>query len=227
MLAVLYDIHGNLPALEAVLADAEAKGATRYLLGGDYTLFGGWPVETIDRLKALDDATWIRGNGERWTADPGAAPKPAHGSVRRCRELLGDQIVAEMNQLPTTYEEDGILFCHASPDSDIHSFLPDADPNESDYLYGVTAEQIVFGHTHLPFERTAAGGIELLNPGSVGMPFDGDPRAAYALLADSGAIERRRVQYDHMAAAKRIREVVGEAGDVAANRVEQARFDVS
>ena len=59
----------------------------------------------------------------------------------------------------------------------------------------------MFGHTHLPFERTAAGGIELLNPGSVGMPFDGDRRAAYALLHEDGAVERRRVAYDHARAS--------------------------
>ena len=73
MLALLYDIHGNLPALEAVLEDAGAHGAERYLLGGDYALFGGWPHETVERLRGLN-ADWIRGNGERWTAAPVDAP---------------------------------------------------------------------------------------------------------------------------------------------------------
>ena len=72
MEALVYDVHGNLPALEAVLDDAH--GATSFVLGGDYALFGGWPKETIERLSALPDALWIRGNGERWTADPQAAP---------------------------------------------------------------------------------------------------------------------------------------------------------
>jgi hypothetical protein len=74
VLACLYDVHGNLPALEAVLADAEAAGATRYCLGGDYALFGAWPAETVERLRGLENAMWIRGNGERWTADAAAAP---------------------------------------------------------------------------------------------------------------------------------------------------------
>jgi len=74
VLACLYDVHGNLPALEAVLADAEAAGVTRYWLGGDYALFGAWPAETVERLRGLDNAMWIRGNGERWTREPDAAP---------------------------------------------------------------------------------------------------------------------------------------------------------
>jgi diadenosine tetraphosphatase ApaH/serine/threonine PP2A family protein phosphatase len=223
---VLYDIHGNLPALEAVLEDAEAAGAERYVLGGDYTLFGGWPVETIERLHGLR-ADWIRGNGERWTANPAAAPEPVHGAIRRCHDLLGDQRVQELAALPERHTEDGTLFCHGSPISDVRSFLPDPAPDEAELLAGVTAEQLVFGHTHLPFERKAAGGIELLNPGSVGMPFDGDHRAAYALLRADGATERRRVAYDHERVPARVREVLGADGEGPARRIERARFDVA
>ena len=70
MLGVLYDIHGNLPALDAVLEETQLAGADRYLLGGDYALFGAWPAETVARLRELD-ATWIRGNVDRWVDDPG------------------------------------------------------------------------------------------------------------------------------------------------------------
>ena len=73
-IALLYDIHGNLPALEAVLEDAGAAGAERFVLGGDYALFGPWPRESVERLRELD-ADWIRGNGERWTAHPSDAPQ--------------------------------------------------------------------------------------------------------------------------------------------------------
>ena len=69
MLALLYDIHGNLPALEAVLEDAEGAGADRFILGGDYAAFGAWPAETVERLRGLD-ARWLRGNVDRWTVDP-------------------------------------------------------------------------------------------------------------------------------------------------------------
>jgi len=87
--------------------------------------------------------------------------------------------------------------------------------------------RIVFGHTHLPFRRKA-GAVELVNPGSVGMPFDGDPRAAYALVHPDGSIERRRVAYDHMASARRVREAFGGADwtETVAKRIELSRMDV-
>ena len=81
MIGLLYDIHGNLPALTAVLADATDQGADSYLLGGDYALFGGWPAETVVRLRELDAVAWIRGNGERWTAHPGDAPEAVHEPI--------------------------------------------------------------------------------------------------------------------------------------------------
>jgi predicted phosphodiesterase len=85
----------------------------------------------------------------------------------------------------------------------------------------------VFGHTHLQFRReVAGGGIELVNPGSVGIPLDGDHRAGYALLAPDGTLELRRVEYDWQASASAIRELLGEAGEIPARRIEQARFDV-
>src|SRR2546421_5375015 len=100
MVAILYDVHGNLPALEAVLADAEAAGAERFVLGGDYALFGAWPAETVERLRELD-AEWIRGNGERWTAHPNAAPddEVVQGAIAYCREQLGDTVAGELAAL--------------------------------------------------------------------------------------------------------------------------------
>jgi len=68
MRALIYDVHGNVLALEAVLEDVHAAGANRFLLGGDYGLFGPWPEETVATLRGLPDATWIRGNVDRWTA---------------------------------------------------------------------------------------------------------------------------------------------------------------
>src|SRR5438309_1843136 len=72
--ALLYDVHGNLPALEAVLGDAREAGVSSFVLGGDYALFGAWPEEAVDALQQLPDATWIRGNVDRWTAAPADAP---------------------------------------------------------------------------------------------------------------------------------------------------------
>ena len=208
VLAVLYDIHGNLPALEAVLADAHRRGAGRFLLGGDYATFGAWPAQTLARLHELQDATWIRGNWERWQADPAAIPDfaPA-GAGEAAVAALGAEAVMKLAALPQCITLDGHVFCHASPGSDVESFLPDPQPGDAGLLAGVEAKRVVFGHTHIQFRRTTDDGIELINPGSVGLPFDGDQRAAYATFAPDGTIELLRVVYDveHAIAALRER----------------------
>ncbi len=228
MLAVLYDVHGNLPALEAVLADAEQAGAGRFLLGGDYALFGPWPEETVARLHELD-ATWIRGNGERWTALPDDAPddEVVQGAIGASRDVLGDEIVDQLAALPEQYARDSTRYCHASPVSDVRSFLPEPAEGERELLAGVDEDRLVFGHTHLQFRRSSAsGGIELVNPGSVGMPFDGDPRAGYALIGDDGEIELRRVAYEHERSAEAVRERFPGFGETVARRIEQAALSV-
>jgi predicted phosphodiesterase len=225
VLALLYDVHGNLPALEAVLDDAAGRGAQGFLLGGDYALMGAWPLESVERLRELD-AVWIRGNVDRWTAAPDEAPAEVQGAIARCRELLGEDLVAELAALPESHTEEGVLFCHGSPVSDVRSFAPEPGEEDAELLLGVEARRVVFGHTHVAFMREGPGGVELLNPGSVGIPLDGDHRAAYALVAGDGTVEQRRVAYDHAASAAAVRERLGEAGEVAARRIEQARFDV-
>jgi diadenosine tetraphosphatase ApaH/serine/threonine PP2A family protein phosphatase len=227
MLALLYDVHANLPALEAVLADADDSGADRFLLGGDYAVFGAWPVQTVERLRELD-ATWIRGNVDRWAAQPDddEIPDPIRGAVARCAELLGAQAVAELAALPAQLVVDGVRYCHASPLSDMRGFSPAPDASDSELLAGAGERRVVFGHTHVQFSRTTDEGVELLNPGSVGIPLDGDHRAAYALVANDGTIAMRRVAYDFQASADAIREVLGEPGEIPARRIERARFDV-
>jgi len=221
---LLYDIHGNLPALERVLADARTEGVERFVLGGDYALFGAWPVEVVELLRELD-AVWIRGNGERWTAAPEEAPDPVKGAVARCAELLGEDLVRDLAMLPETYARGDTLFCHGSPQSDVRSFLPEPAEDEGELLEGVQSARLVFGHTHLAFARLGSKGAELVNPGSVGMPFDGDRRAAWALLRDDGTVEHRRVSYDHVAAAAAVRQRLGEAGEAPARRIERASAD--
>ena len=221
VLALLYDIHGNLPALEAVLADVGAGG--EFLLGGDYATAGAWPRETVERLKELDDATWIRGNADRWLVDRHDAPEPIDGIAERTAEVLGEEISAELAQLPELTEVDGTLYCHASPRSDMQSFGAEPGPLDSELLEGVQATRVVFGHTHVQFQRAGSSDIELLNPGSVGMPWDGDHRAAYAVI-DGGRVDCRRVEYDWEASVAAVRERVGE---LPARRMELARFDVS
>jgi diadenosine tetraphosphatase ApaH/serine/threonine PP2A family protein phosphatase len=219
VLGLLYDVHGNLPALEAVLEDCPAD---RFLLGGDYASFGAWPVETVERLRELD-AEWIRGNVDRWLVDAPDAPDMMQPLIRRSREMLGEELCTELAALPESATHGGTLYCHASPLSDMDSFYPEPHDSDAERLMGVEAERVVFGHTHLQFRREGPGGVELVNPGSVGMPLDGDHRAAYALLDDDGRVELRRVEYDWRESVRNVREKVG---DLPADRIEQARFDV-
>jgi diadenosine tetraphosphatase ApaH/serine/threonine PP2A family protein phosphatase len=227
--ALLYDVHGNLPALDAVLADARAAGVDRWVLGGDYALFGGWPRETVERLRELSPAVWIRGNGERWTADPASAPENpvVPGAVAAAREALGDDLVDDLASLPFSCTVGSTLVCHGSPLSDVRSFMPEPTEDERELLDGAGAPRVLFGHTHLPFaRRSAVADVELVNPGSVGLPFDGDTRAAYAIARDDGSIEHRRVAYDHGSSSAKLRDFGAAWADVVARRIERATMDV-
>ncbi|WP_354701354.1 NinI-like serine-threonine phosphatase [Paraconexibacter sp. AEG42_29] len=201
MLAVLYDLHGNIPALDAVLEDAQAAGADRYLLGGDYAGFGAWPRETVRRLEALPDATWIAGNHERWLGGDrhDAPPGPLVGPATEAQQAaLDSDVTARLSGLPPTARIGDTLFCHASPHSDMASFGPNPEPEDRERLGTLDAgvARVVFGHTHVQLRRRGPEGVELVNPGSVGLPFDGDPRAAYARIADDGTVTLHRVDYD-------------------------------
>jgi putative phosphoesterase len=202
-IGLLYDVHGNLPALEAVLGDAEAVEIDRWILGGDYASFGAWPTEVVQRLKTLVGATWIRGNWDRWQAGREhdfPYDERLRAGLAAVREALPPDLIAELGSLPETHQGRDTLFCHGAPHSDMDSFLPDPEAADEERLAGVDAQRVVFGHTHLAFTRDHDG-ITLVNPGSVGMPFDGDTRAAWAVLHPDGRLEFRRVGYDVEAAA--------------------------
>ena len=216
MLAVLYDIHGNLPALEAVLADAENAGADRFLLGGDYGTPSPWPHETLARLRELPRATWIRGNGERWLREQPELSLVLH-AYAQFEGVLADAEVDWLYGLPVEAELDGILYVHGSPVSDVESFAPQPQDGEERLLGGVRDRTIVFGHSHQQFRRPGPDGTDLLNPGSVGMPLDGDVRAAWATW--DGDFAFRRTQYDVERAAAAYRAMGGELGEFAANRI--------
>jgi putative phosphoesterase len=227
-LAVLYDVHGNLPALEVVLEDARAAGADGFVLGGDYALFGAWPAETVERLRQLD-GRWIRGNTDRWLTDDSDAPASplVERSLRHCRDALGEATCRQLAAEPATALLGDTLVCHASPRSDIASFTPEPSETDDELLDDGDPAVIVFGHTHLQFRRQA-GGRTLVNPGSVGMPFDGDQRAAYALWNGSGDFELRRVEYDSGAYAKSLEErlgpTLGDLVETLVRRIDQAAF---
>jgi diadenosine tetraphosphatase ApaH/serine/threonine PP2A family protein phosphatase len=220
--ALLYDIHGNLAALESVLIDAEQAGATSYLLGGDYAAFGPWPRETTELLNTLPAVARIRGNVERWLCEEPEVPENAQQLVtfamNAARESLGADLVAQLYALPERAELDGMLICHGSPRSDIESFAPDAQAGEEKMLAGEAQRTIVFGHSHQQFRRPGPNGTQLVNPGSVGAPLDHDPRAAWALY-ESGEIHLRRTAYDIARAAAKMRSY-GKWADPIVHRIE-------
>ena len=114
-----------------------------------------------------------------------------------------------------------MLYVHGSPLSDVESFAAEPQPREERMLAGVRDRTVVFGHSHLQFRRPGPNGTELLNPGSVGMPLDGDTRGAYALRREDGEFEFRRVAYDVERAAAAWRALGGSFGQMAAQRVER------
>jgi len=218
VLALLYDIHGSLPALDAVLADAEAAGADAYLLGGDFGAWGPHPRECVERLRGLPRTTWIRGNGERWTREPPLdRPEVAEAIVGRASGYGTDE--GWLYSLQAQVELDGVLYCHGSPLSDVESFPAEPGADDERMLDGVRDSTVVFGHSHLQFRRPGPNGTTLLNPGSVGMPLDGDARAAYALRRDDGEFEFRRVEYDVERAAQAYEALGSDFGKFGAARI--------
>jgi putative phosphoesterase len=198
--AVLADIHGNLPALEAVLEEVAAADVDRIVLLGDIAL-GPLPTETLDLLVSLGDrAVWVHGNCEReMVADFEAGGEAAGLMDRRHRDLL--------DGLPLTVSLDveGLgrtLFCHATPRRDDEFVLVDSPLSQWEAaLAGFAESTVVCGHTHMPFDRLVDG-TRVVNPGSVGMAY-GPPGAYWALLGRDVVL--RRTPYDAQAAARRIR----------------------
>jgi diadenosine tetraphosphatase ApaH/serine/threonine PP2A family protein phosphatase len=218
VLAVLYDIHGNLVALEEVLKDAESAGADAYLLGGDFASWSPWPRETLDRLRALPQTTWIRGNGERWLRDPPLDRPEVLETLREMDSGVGTD-EGWLFSLQTQCDIDGVLYVHGSPLSDVESFTAEPGKDDERLLAGVRDATVVFGHSHLQFRRPGPNGTTLINPGSVGMPLDGDVRAAYALRHDDGELEFRRVEYDVGRAARAWESLSGQFATFAAQRI--------
>jgi len=218
--ALLYDIHGNLPALEAVLADADGEGTDSWLLGGDFAAYSPWPTETLARLRALPNATWIRGNGERWLREPPTDRPEVMQALAQADSGLGTED-GWLYSLQTQLELDGVLYVHGSPLSDVESFAPEPEEGEERMLLDVRDRTVVFGHSHQQFRRPGPNGTELLNPGSVGMPLDGDVRAGWAVRLDDGSFEFRRTEYDVERAVAGWRSLPGPFADMAAQRVER------
>ncbi|SFW89042.1 metallophosphoesterase family protein [Amycolatopsis australiensis] len=199
--AVLSDIHGVLPALEAVLAEPDVAAADRIVLLGDM-LAGPMPVATLERLLALGPrAVWVRGNADRELAASARGtgtfvPDPIFPWAAR---QLRPADLPVLDALPLTVTIGDVLFCHATPRDDTEIVLVDSPLERwAEVLGGVSAATVVCGHTHMPFVRLADR-RRIVNPGSVGMPY-GSPGAHWALLG--AGVELRRTEYDAEAACR-------------------------
>jgi predicted phosphodiesterase len=221
--AALYDIHGNLPALDAVLDEVRHIGVDRIVVGGD-VLPGPMPRETMARLLALEIPTqFIYGNGELavlaqltatepgevtyWgTASGAPLPEPFREMIRwNARQVADRRDVLASWPLTTTLDIDGVgtvLFCHATPRNETEIFTKRTSEERLVPVFaGADASVVVCGHTHMQFDRTV-GRLRVVNAGSVGMPF-GTTGADWLLLGPR--IELRKTSYDLAAAADRFR----------------------
>ncbi|MFU8873887.1 metallophosphoesterase family protein [Micromonospora sp. SL4-19] len=206
--AVLSDIHGVLPALEAVLAEPDVADADLIVLTGDIAA-GPQPVEVLDLLAGLGDrACWVGGNADRELVEARAGRKsPVDVSNWAAEQLRGDQ-VARLAALPpaVTLPIAGlgqVLFCHATPRDDEEVVLVDSRLERwAEVFAGVPAEvgTVICGHTHMPFTRLVDRRL-VVNPGSVGMPYGG-AGAWWALLGPG--VQLRRTGYDVDAACARV-----------------------
>jgi predicted phosphodiesterase len=223
--AILSDIHGNLPALEAVVADAEARGCTLFVNLGDMLSGPLWPRETAEYLMARDWAT-LAGNHDRVlvsgdATEMGRSDHYARDSIdaRHLRWLAGFGQTMQ-------WRED-VFLCHGNPDDDMHYLMHRVEPDRirdahevelADALGGLGSHAVGCGHSHLPRHVTLDDGRHIFNPGSVGLPAYaweyphvhrmelGNTHARYAILRGQGeslSIELIPVVYDHLAAAAR------------------------
>jgi len=211
-IAVVTDIHGNLTALEAVIADLQQVAPDIVVQGGDLVAGGHRPVEVLDRVR---ERNWpgVQGNTDEMLWKPELFEQfmervPQLGHIWRMvfheqapvtRDLLGPARLAWLREMPLEWRGSDLAVVHAAPGNLWRSPMHNASDEELATIYGPLGSAVVaYGHIHLPFVRAIdVGGREctVVNCGSVGMPFDGDPRAAYAIV-DGATASIRRVDYD-------------------------------
>lgn len=206
-LAIVSDIHGNLSALESVAADIARCGVDQVVHGGDIALIGARPAEVIDRVVELgwpgivgntDELLW---RPQELAVQLRSAPKLEpllrmlfETYAPATLERIGDERLALLRGLPASRCIDECGLVHASPGDLWRAAMPDATDEQLGATYGgVGQEVVVYGHIHRPFVRHI-GELTVANAGSVGLPFDGDPRASYLLIEDRRA-EVIRVEY--------------------------------
>ena len=187
--AALYDIHGNLSALEAVLA--EVPGDATIVVGGDICAGGEHPSETLARLRGLGDrVSWLRGNADRELHPDEEGLAPAE-FLEQARSQLSEEEIEFLHELPERQVIGDVLYCHASPRNDLDIFTERTPEERIVFLFdGLDVSTVVCGHSHSQFERTV-GGVRVVNAGSVGMPYEEEP-GAYWLLD----LVHRRTPYE-------------------------------
>ena len=212
--AAIYDIHGNLPALEAVLQEIRQAEVDQIVVGGD-VLPGPMPCETLARLENLDiPVQFIQGNGEAAVLaqmagkDTDAVPEQAREAVRWVAQQLDSEHERFLDSWPKILRVDvpglgEVLFCHATPRNNTEIFTR-FTPEDCllPIFEGLNVPVVICGHTHMQFDRTI-GGTRVVNAGSVGMPF-GESGAYWLLLGPN--IELRRTAYNLTKAAAQIRD---------------------
>jgi predicted phosphodiesterase len=211
--AALYDVEGNLSALDAVLGEVANEGVDVVVCGGDLVV-GPSPAAVFDRLADMRGVRYLCGNADRmvlWGTDE-------HGTDwGTYRERLGEARLAAVASWPLTValEIDGIgraLFCHATPTADDPIYTRSTPDDDLAALLGdVEAELLVVGHTHVQFDRRLPDGRRVVNAGSVGIPFERPPGAYWALLGPG--VELRRTDYDVEAAVSAMQNAGGATED--------------
>jgi putative phosphoesterase len=179
--AALYDVHANVPALEAVLADVDRERVDTIVFGGDLT-WGPEPSEALTIVRSLPHARFVRGNCDR---------EPDEWE----RSRLSAEDVTFLQGLPETLELDAVLYCHATPRSDEEIVTPaTSDEDLAEILEGVEQQAVIAGHTHMQQDRQI-GAVRFVNAGSVGLPYEGELAAFWALVED-GEIELRKTSLE-------------------------------
>ena len=208
--AALSDIHGNLPALEAVLSEVERERPDLIVSCGDVAS-GPMPAETISLLMSLPRARFVRGNADRGLVDA-FDRKPKGRMPGPFADWCATRITREQRDFLTAFEStvtvddvEGIgtvLFCHGSPRSDEEIMTAEtALDRMREFMAGLDVDLVVCGHTHMQFDRKVDR-VRVINAGSVGMPY-GEPGAYWTMLGPG--VKPQRTEYDRQAAATRIR----------------------
>jgi len=208
-IAVLSDIHGNITAFRAVVADIQKAAPDLIIHAGDLADAGSSPVEVIDEIRALG-WTGVMGNTDQMLVEPysletfastSKAPASLWAKVGEMadytRQQIGPERVAWLGELPMTITEAGVTVLHASPTDCWRAPTPGTPDEELHDIFSASqVPTVVFGHIHRSFIRQLEGHPRaVVNSGSVGLPYDGDPRASYVLI-DETIASIRRVEYD-------------------------------